>query len=177
MPRDPGLEELVKSSLGNTRGLSEKPMFGGWAYLLHGNLLIGARRAACSCASARTTNDQLRIGFFLRCFPLGLTQDTKFLLFSLVRLYIGIILHPTKMNHVANLNVLAPATLTRGMDVKAVHQIGALQYIDPVRRFDCVRAAHRRTYWGMRTASICRLLSAEGDNLSLQRVLFVVSKR
>ena len=46
MPRDPGLEELVKSSLGNTRGLSEKAMFGGWAYLLHGNLLIGARRGS-----------------------------------------------------------------------------------------------------------------------------------
>ena len=51
MPRDPGLEELVKSSLANTRGLSEKaisekPMFGGWAYLLHGNLLIGARRGS-----------------------------------------------------------------------------------------------------------------------------------
>jgi TfoX N-terminal domain len=46
MPGDPGLEELVKSSLGNTRGLSEKAMFGGWAYLLHGNLLIGARRGS-----------------------------------------------------------------------------------------------------------------------------------
>ena len=46
MPRDPGLEELVKSSLGNTRGLTEKAMFGGWAYLLHGNLLIGARRGS-----------------------------------------------------------------------------------------------------------------------------------
>ncbi len=46
MPRDPGLEELVKSSLGKTRGLSEKAMFGGWAWLLHGNLLIGARRGS-----------------------------------------------------------------------------------------------------------------------------------
>jgi hypothetical protein len=46
MPRDPGLEELVKSSLGNTRVLSEKAMFGGWAWLLHGNLLCGARRGS-----------------------------------------------------------------------------------------------------------------------------------
>jgi hypothetical protein len=56
MPRDPGLEELIKSALSNTRGLSEKalsekalsekPMFGGWAYLLHGNLLCGARRGS-----------------------------------------------------------------------------------------------------------------------------------
>jgi hypothetical protein len=51
MPRNPGLEELVKPNLANTRSLSEKaisekPMFGGWAYLLHGNLLIGARRSS-----------------------------------------------------------------------------------------------------------------------------------
>lgn len=46
MPRDPGLEELVKSHLTNTRGLTEKAMFGGWAFLLHGNLLIGARRGS-----------------------------------------------------------------------------------------------------------------------------------
>jgi hypothetical protein len=46
MPRDPGLEELVKSSLGNTSGLSEKAMFGVWAWLLHGNLLCGARRGS-----------------------------------------------------------------------------------------------------------------------------------
>jgi hypothetical protein len=45
MPRDPGLEELIKSNLGNTRGLSEKAMFGGWAWLLHGNLLCGVRRS------------------------------------------------------------------------------------------------------------------------------------
>lgn len=46
MPRDPGLEDLIKSSLANTRGLTEKAMFGGWAYLLHGNLLCGARRGS-----------------------------------------------------------------------------------------------------------------------------------
>jgi hypothetical protein len=43
MARDVGLEELVRSSLGATRGLSEKAMFGGWAFLLHGNLLCAAR--------------------------------------------------------------------------------------------------------------------------------------
>jgi hypothetical protein len=46
MPRDPGLEELIKSNLASTRGLTEKAMFGGWAYLLHGNLLIAARRGS-----------------------------------------------------------------------------------------------------------------------------------
>ncbi|GGG97897.1 TfoX/Sxy family protein [Silvibacterium dinghuense] len=43
MPRDPGLEELIHSVLGEPPGLTEKAMFGGWAYLLHGNLLCGAR--------------------------------------------------------------------------------------------------------------------------------------
>jgi hypothetical protein len=46
MPRDQGLEELIKSNLGNTRDLSEKAMFGGWVWLLHGNLLCGARRGS-----------------------------------------------------------------------------------------------------------------------------------
>jgi len=44
MPRDPGLEELVVSTLGNLSGLTEKPMFGGLAWLLHGNLLAAARK-------------------------------------------------------------------------------------------------------------------------------------
>ena len=44
MPRDPGLEELVRSTLGDLPGLSEKAMFGGWAFLLHGKLLCGLRK-------------------------------------------------------------------------------------------------------------------------------------
>ncbi|MCA1439637.1 TfoX/Sxy family protein [Ensifer sp. IC4062] len=43
MVRDPGLEELVRQDLGDQPGLSEKPMFGGLAFLLNGNLLCGAR--------------------------------------------------------------------------------------------------------------------------------------
>lgn len=46
MPRDAGLEELVHSAIGSLPGLTEKSMFGGWAYLLHGNLLCGARRGS-----------------------------------------------------------------------------------------------------------------------------------
>lgn len=46
MPRDPGLEELVHSTLGTLPGLAEKAMFGGWAFLLHGNLLCGARHGS-----------------------------------------------------------------------------------------------------------------------------------
>jgi hypothetical protein len=44
MPRDPGLEDLVHSALGSRPGLTGKAMFGGWAFLLHGNLLCGVRR-------------------------------------------------------------------------------------------------------------------------------------
>ena len=43
MPRDKGLEELLNGTLGSIPGLTQKAMFGGWAWLLHGNLLCGAR--------------------------------------------------------------------------------------------------------------------------------------
>ena len=43
MARDKGLEELVGMELAGRRGVSEKAMFGGWAWLWNGNLLAGAR--------------------------------------------------------------------------------------------------------------------------------------
>ena len=43
MARDAGLEALLSEDLGSVAGLREKAMFGGWAWLLHGNLLCGAR--------------------------------------------------------------------------------------------------------------------------------------
>ncbi|MGY5807122.1 TfoX/Sxy family protein [Rhizobium sp. LEGMi198b] len=43
MARDAGLEELLREELGQRSGLSEKGMFGGWAFLLNGHLLCGAR--------------------------------------------------------------------------------------------------------------------------------------
>jgi len=43
MARDQGLEELLNEQLETVRGLAHKPMFGGWAWLLHGNLLCAAR--------------------------------------------------------------------------------------------------------------------------------------
>lgn len=52
MPRDPGLEELVNDTLAallpgiSQKALTQKAMFGGWAWLLHGNLLCGARRGS-----------------------------------------------------------------------------------------------------------------------------------
>src|ERR1700722_3709658 len=44
MARDPGLEELLEDNLKGVRGLTQKPMFGGMTWLLHGNLLLGARK-------------------------------------------------------------------------------------------------------------------------------------
>jgi hypothetical protein len=41
--RDEGLEELLRTDLEAVPGLTEKPMFGGRAWLLNGNLLCGAR--------------------------------------------------------------------------------------------------------------------------------------
>jgi hypothetical protein len=43
MARDEGLEELLRADLEGEPGLTEKAMFGGRAWLLHGNLLCGAR--------------------------------------------------------------------------------------------------------------------------------------
>jgi hypothetical protein len=43
MARDAGLEDLIRDDLPREPGLSEKAMFGGWAWLLNGNLLLGAR--------------------------------------------------------------------------------------------------------------------------------------
>jgi hypothetical protein len=43
MARDKGLEELLNEALNGVRGLTQKGMFGGWAWLVNGNLLCGAR--------------------------------------------------------------------------------------------------------------------------------------
>ncbi|NIJ73741.1 hypothetical protein FHR66_002977 [Xanthomonas sp. F4] len=37
------MEHMLRDTLGAQRDLTEKPMFGGWAWLLHGHLLCGAR--------------------------------------------------------------------------------------------------------------------------------------
>jgi len=43
MARDSGLEELVDDELRSVPGITAKAMFGGWAWMLKGNLLCGAR--------------------------------------------------------------------------------------------------------------------------------------
>lgn len=43
MARDRGLEELVGARVSGAPGLTQGPMFGGWAWLIDGNLLCGAR--------------------------------------------------------------------------------------------------------------------------------------
>jgi hypothetical protein len=43
MARNRGLEELLNDELRAVYGITEKAMFGGWAWLLNGNLLCGAR--------------------------------------------------------------------------------------------------------------------------------------
>lgn len=43
MARDRGLEELIRNDLDSLAGITDKAMFGGWAWLLRGNLLCGAR--------------------------------------------------------------------------------------------------------------------------------------
>lgn len=43
MARDPALEALIEAGLRGQTGLVTKPMFGGLAWLCHGNLLCAAR--------------------------------------------------------------------------------------------------------------------------------------
>ena len=43
MTRDRGLEELLNDDLRAEPGIKDKAMFGGWAWLVNGNLLCGAR--------------------------------------------------------------------------------------------------------------------------------------
>jgi len=43
MVRDQGLEALIDDELASVTGLTTRTMFGGWMWLLHGNLLCGAR--------------------------------------------------------------------------------------------------------------------------------------
>ena len=41
MAYDEGLAERVREALAGTRGITEKKMFGGLCFLLHGNMLVG----------------------------------------------------------------------------------------------------------------------------------------
>lgn len=43
MARDKGLEEIINDDLSEQAGITAKAMFGGWAWLSHGNLLCCAR--------------------------------------------------------------------------------------------------------------------------------------
>jgi len=43
MARDNGLEELLNDRLAPVSGLMQKAMFGGWAWMVNGNLLCAAR--------------------------------------------------------------------------------------------------------------------------------------
>jgi hypothetical protein len=43
MPRDLGLEDLIREALPRDHALTEKAMFGGRAWLFDGHLLVGAR--------------------------------------------------------------------------------------------------------------------------------------
>jgi hypothetical protein len=43
MARDRGLEEILHDGLRSEPGITDKSMFGGWAWLVDGKLLCGAR--------------------------------------------------------------------------------------------------------------------------------------
>lgn len=41
MPHDPNLVDLMRATLSRRRGIAEKKMFGGYCWMLNGNLLCG----------------------------------------------------------------------------------------------------------------------------------------
>lgn len=43
MTRDTGLEAQLSEDFGHSDNLSGKPMFGGWCFLMNGNMLAAAR--------------------------------------------------------------------------------------------------------------------------------------
>lgn len=43
MPHDPDLEVVLSDDLRGIQGIKSRPMFDGLAWLLHGNLMLGAR--------------------------------------------------------------------------------------------------------------------------------------
>lgn len=44
MAYDEGMAERVREVLAGTRGITEKKMFGGLCFLLHGNMLVGVSK-------------------------------------------------------------------------------------------------------------------------------------
>lgn len=47
MAYDEEFAHRVREQLGGEDGVSEKAMFGGLAFLLHGNMAVGSRAAGC----------------------------------------------------------------------------------------------------------------------------------
>ena len=41
MPHDPHLADLMRDALRKRRGITEKAMFGGYCWMLHGNMICG----------------------------------------------------------------------------------------------------------------------------------------
>jgi TfoX/Sxy family transcriptional regulator of competence genes len=41
MPHDPHLADLMRSALNGRRGITEKKMFGGYCWMLNGNMICG----------------------------------------------------------------------------------------------------------------------------------------
>ena len=57
MARDKGLEELINDDLSERPGITAKAMFGGWAWLMHGHLLCGARHDGMLVRLGKGRND------------------------------------------------------------------------------------------------------------------------
>lgn len=51
MPHDSHLAERMRQALRNRQGIEERKMFGGYCWLLNGNMLCGVEVGRCAASS------------------------------------------------------------------------------------------------------------------------------
>src|SRR5271166_6892613 len=70
MAYDEDLADRIRELLGPKRGVKEKRMFGGWAFLINGNMAVGRQRAGRT-AGAGCARRHGRVGAAAACQPDG----------------------------------------------------------------------------------------------------------
>ena len=70
MAFDERLAERIRGSLGKRKGIVEKKMFGGIAFLLKGNMCVGIHKSALIVRLAPEETDQALAQPHTRCFDL-----------------------------------------------------------------------------------------------------------
>ena len=61
MAHDQGLATRIREAIGDQSGLAEKQMFGGLAFLVHGNMACGVRGDDLICGWPPTPSSRSRV--------------------------------------------------------------------------------------------------------------------